>query len=269
MTTYSPVLAPARQKAPWHDVPANPRPHVAVTAGSPPPLQADPPVEQAAPAPVEAELLRELLPGDEVIELDAPQVGGCRAYRVTKRGLDLALGLFTLAMLAAPMVVVAALIKIESPGPALYAQQRVGRYGQVFRLYKFRSMRVDAEAGGARWASKNDDRVTRLGRLMRKTRVDEVPQLWNVVKGEMSLVGPRPERPVFCEAFEQRIRGWHYRTCVRPGITGVAQVNGGYDLLPRDKVRLDLDYIRRRGLAVDLMVLARTIGVMVTGRGAQ
>ena len=93
--------------------------------------------------------------------------------------------------------------------------------------------------------------------------------MWNVLKGDMSLVGPRPERQVFCDAFEKRIHGWHYRTCVRPGITGVAQVNGGYDLLPKDKVRLDLDYIRHRGMALDLKVLAQTVSVIVSGRGAQ
>ena len=214
-------------------------------------------------------MLRQLLPGDEAIELDAPDVAGGACYRVAKRCLDLVVALLMLAVLVIPMAMVAVLIKLESPGPVLYAQQRVGQAGRIFRLYKFRSMHTDAESAGARWAAKEDMRVTRLGRILRKTRADEVPQLWNVLKGDMSLVGPRPERPVFCDAFEKRIHGWHYRTCVRPGITGVAQVNGGYDLLPKDKVRLDLDYIRHRGMALDLKVLAQTVSVIVSGRGAQ
>ena len=104
---------------------------------------------------------------------------------------------------------------------------------------------------------------------MRKTRVDEIPQLWNIVKGNMSLVGPRPERPVFCQEFEKRIHGWSYRTHVTPGLTGLAQVMGGYELLPREKVKLDLAYIRHRGVRTDTRVLLRTIGVITTGSGAR
>ncbi len=139
----------------------------------------------------------------------------------------------------------------------------------MFRVYKFRSMYADAEALGARWAADADPRVTPFGRWMRDHRVDEVPQFWNVVRGDMSLIGPRPERPAFCEAFEERIVGWRYRTKVRPGLSGLAQVSGGYDLLPREKVVLDLEYIEKRSLALDLRLVLRTLGVLGTGEGAR
>lgn len=201
--------------------------------------------------------------------LDEPVIGGSAAYRVLKRGFDVTVCAVALVVLAAPMLVIALKIKSESPGPVIYAQNRVGKDGRVFRLFKFRSMYVDAESRGARWAGGEDRRITPFGRFMRKTRVDEIPQLWNIVKGNMSLVGPRPERPVFCREFEKRIHGWRYRTHVTPGLTGLAQVMGGYELLPREKVKLDLAYIRHRGIRTDTRVLLRTIGVITTGSGAR
>lgn len=167
------------------------------------------------------------------------------------------------------MGVVAILIKAESPGPVFYAQTRVGKNGKLFRIYKFRSMYVDAESDGPRWANEHDDRVTPFGRKLRNSRFDEVPQFWNVIKGDMSLVGPRPERPVFCDEFEKRINGWHYRTLVKPGITGLAQVMGGYDLLPREKIDWDLEYISKRSLGLDLTIIAETLGVVFSGKGAR
>ncbi len=225
--------------------------------------------EDAPAAPIHQDALDSLLPGDDVVVLDEPVIGGSAAYRVLKRGFDVTVCAVALVVLAAPMLVIALKIKSESPGPVIYAQNRVGKNGRVFRLFKFRSMYVDAESRGARWAGGEDRRITPFGRFMRKTRVDEIPQLWNIVKGNMSLVGPRPERPVFCREFEKRIHGWRYRTHVTPGLTGLAQVMGGYELLPREKVKLDLAYIRHRGVRTDTRVLLRTIGVITTGSGAR
>ena len=252
--------------------PRAPRPRLGPPTGPPSANRRGPRAaarEDAPAAPIHQDALDSLLPGDDVVVLDEPVIGGSAAYRVLKRGFDVTVCAVALVVLAAPMLVIALKIKSESPGPVIYAQNRVGKDGRVFRLFKFRSMYVDAESRGARWAGGEDRRITPFGRFMRKTRVDEIPQLWNIVKGNMSLVGPRPERPVFCREFEKRIHGWRYRTHVTPGLTGLAQVMGGYELLPREKVKLDLAYIRHRGVRTDTRVLLRTIGVITTGSGAR
>ena len=170
---------------------------------------------------------------------------------------------------AIPMGAIALMIKRQDPGPAIYAQTRVGRGGKLFKVYKFRSMYVDAEARGAQWAAGDDPRVTPLGRRLRKSRLDEIPQFWNVVKGDMSLIGPRPERPVFHDEFCKRIDGWEQRLAVRPGITGLAQVEGGYELLPKEKALLDIEYIENRSIRLDLSIVWRTLRTMATGEGAR
>ncbi len=215
------------------------------------------------------DVLDELLPGDEVIMLPRVELVPKPFYAFAKRAFDIVSCSVALIVLAVPMLLVAAKVKLDSPGPAIYAQRRVGKDGRVFEMYKFRSMYLDAEAKGARWAAGDDPRVTPFGRLMRKTRVDELPQLWNVVRGDMSLVGPRPERPVFAERFEKRIVGFSQRTLVRPGISGLAQVTGGYELLPKDKVLYDLEYIERCSVLMDLRIMAKTVGIVLTGRGAR
>ncbi|MBM6774926.1 sugar transferase [Olsenella profusa] len=215
------------------------------------------------------DVIRKLLPGDDVIELSEPRVAGGLGYRFVKRAFDIVSCSCALVVLAIPMAVIALKIKSESPGPVIYAQRRVGKNGREFNIYKFRSMYVDAEARGARWAAGDDPRVTPFGRVMRKTRVDEIPQFWNIVKGDMSLIGPRPERPAFCREFEKRIHGWRWRTKVRPGLSGLAQVTGGYDLLPKEKVVLDLEYIEHRSLGLDLKLILRTLGVVKSGEGAR
>lgn len=215
------------------------------------------------------EVLEVLLPGDDILELEEPEVGGSLAYRFVKRAFDIASCGLALIVLAVPMVVIAIKIKSESEGPIIYAQRRVGKDGRVFKIYKFRSMYTDAEARGAQWAQDEDPRVTPFGKVMRNTRLDEIPQFWNVVKGDMSLVGPRPERPAFSDEFEKRIHGWGHRTKVRPGISGLAQVMGGYDLLPREKIIFDLRYIESRSITQDIAIMLKTLGVVGTGEGAR
>lgn len=218
---------------------------------------------------IPSHVLEKLLPGDDIIELEEPFVNGGIAYRFVKRSFDIVSCGLALVILAIPMAVIAIKIKTESEGPVIYAQRRVGMNGKVFNIYKFRSMYIDAESRGAQWAQDDDPRVTPFGKFMRKTRLDEIPQFWNVFKGDMSLIGPRPERPAFCNEFEKRIHGWHFRTMVRPGISGLAQVTGGYDLLPSEKVQFDLEYIENRNIKMDLVIMLKTLGVVSTGEGAR
>lgn len=218
---------------------------------------------------IPADVLAKLLPGDDVLELIEPKVCGGLGYRFVKRAFDVVSCGCALIALAIPMAIIAAKIKLESSGPAIYSQRRVGKDGKIFNVYKFRSMYTDAETRGARWAAGNDPRVTPFGKFMREKRIDEIPQFWNIVKGDMSLIGPRPERPAFCQEFEKRIHGWDYRTLVRPGLSGLAQVTGGYDLLPKEKVVLDLEYIEHRSIAMDLKIILKTLGVVSTGEGAR
>lgn len=225
--------------------------------------------DETLESPIPRDVLEALLPGDDVVELAEPELGGGIGYRFAKRAFDLASCSAALVALVIPMTVIAIGIKVESPGPAIYAQTRVGLGGREFSIYKFRSMYADAEARGAQWAADGDPRVTPFGKFLRRTRLDEIPQFWNVVRGDMSLVGPRPERPAFCEEFEKRIHGWRHRTLVKPGISGLAQVTGGYELLPKEKVLLDMEYIRHRCLRMDLSIIAKTLKTVFTGDGAR
>ena len=177
-------------------------------------------------------------------------------------------------VLAMPIMLLTALaVKLSSPGPVLYRQVRVGLDGSLFTLYKFRSMREDAEAAtGAVWAQKDDPRVTAVGRVIRRIRFDELPQLYNVVKGEMSIVGPRPERPEFVKALNEQIPYYRQRHCVRPGITGWAQVNYKYGDTLEDtisKLEYDLYYIKNMSLALDNYIIFHTLKAMLLTRGAQ
>lgn len=199
---------------------------------------------------------------------DVP-VGGSAFYLVVKRLFDVVAAAVGGLVLLLPMAIIALMIRLDSPGPALYRQERLGKNGRPFTLYKFRSMRQDAEADGPQWAKVRDSRCTRLGQILRKTRIDELPQLWNIFKGEMSFVGPRPERACFYKEFETYIHGFHKRMAVTPGLTGLAQVNGGYDLEPEEKIVWDMEYIRTRGIRMDAKCILRTFCLVFTHKGAR
>jgi sugar transferase (PEP-CTERM system associated) len=201
---------------------------------------------------------------------------GFRASRWTrfvKRMLDLALSII-LGFLAAPIMLLTALaIRLDSQGPVLYSQERVGENGRVFTVFKFRSMRTDAEqAGRPVWARDKDDRITRVGRFIRKTRLDELPQLWNVMRGDMSFVGPRPERPFFVEQLAREIPFYMQRHAVKPGLTGWAQVKYEYGSSIEDameKLRYDLYYIKHLSVFFDLTIVLDTVKVVLFGKGAK
>jgi exopolysaccharide biosynthesis polyprenyl glycosylphosphotransferase len=178
------------------------------------------------------------------------------------------------AVIAAPlMLLVAALVRLTSPGPALFRQQRVGKNNRLFTLYKFRSMVVNAEAySGPVWATPGDRRVTLVGHWLRRFRLDELPQLFNVLKGDMSMVGPRPERPEFVADLEQRIPYYRQRHCIKPGITGWAQIKHKYGDTIEDtimKLEYDLYYIKNLAPALDAYIMFHTAKVMLFSRGAQ
>jgi exopolysaccharide biosynthesis polyprenyl glycosylphosphotransferase len=185
--------------------------------------------------------------------------------RALKRLLDLSVALCGLVC-ALPLILLTALsVKISDRGPILYSQVRTGRNGKVFRVYKFRTMRVDAEKySGPMLAQENDPRITPLGRFLRAVRLDELPQIWNVLIGDMSIVGPRPERPFFVEQFAKEMPEYTYRHNVKPGITGLAQVYGKYNTTPFDKLVYDLVYIQRCNILTDLKIIIQTVKVLFT-----
>lgn len=224
--------------------------------------------------------------------------------RHVKRGIDIFSAVIALTCFAVLLPLIALAIRLDSRGPIFYSQVRVGinrraadrrrndrnpggierrqasatrdrrrvvSQGQLFTIYKLRSMVVDAESRGARWAQKGDSRITRVGRILRKTRLDEVPQFWNVLRGEMSLVGPRPERPPFIEMLSDEVPGYLDRLRFKPGITGLAQVELGYDSSVdsvRKKVETDVRYMSEFSLTNDLLIMMRTVKVVLTGYGA-
>ena len=212
-------------------------------------------------------------------------------YLVAKRVFDVAVSLGALAVFGLALPVLALIIKLDSPGAVFFSQERVGvnrrrsrggytgderrkvlQPGRPFKVLKLRTMGVNAEANGPQWAAKNDVRVTRVGKFLRKTRLDEVPQFLNVLRGEMSLIGPRPERLVFVRQLEKEIPRYHERLLVLPGITGLAQVINGYDdgiESVRRKVELDRQYIKKAGFLQDGKILLNTVGVVLKGEGAR
>ena len=193
-----------------------------------------------------------------------------KKFDTYKRILDILASLIGLGIGIPLLIIFGIAIKIEDRGPIFYKQERLGLKGKKFYVYKLRSMRVDAESiGGAQWAQKDDPRITKIGKFIRKTRIDEIPQLYNILCGDMSLIGPRPERPELTYKFEKQIPGFMYRLVVKPGLTGWAQVNGGYDITPEEKLILDKEYIENRSILLDLKIILMTIKVVLTGDGAR
>lgn len=242
------------------------------------------------------------------LQLDQPRTNlHCLSprLRIFKRAIDVALSVLLLVLLWPVMLLIAILVRVTSPGPVIFRQVRVGlnlrdgsdrrrewlgppeplderrqsledrrgnlTYGRHFTLYKFRTMRQDAERHGAQFAVQNDSRITPLGKILRRTRLDELPQLWNVLRGEMSLVGPRPERPEFVEQLSMQIPNYLDRLGLKPGLSGVAQIVNGYDNEIEGfqrKVAFDVLYLQNCCLWNDIKILFRTIEIVVTGKGA-
>ncbi|PIO83022.1 UDP-phosphate N-acetylgalactosaminyl-1-phosphate transferase [Loigolactobacillus backii] len=191
-------------------------------------------------------------------------------YTPFKRLFDLVFATLLLIVTSPVVLLFMALVKLETPGDCFYSQERVGIMGKSFKITKLRSMYQDAEKkSGAMWAKKQDSRVTRVGHFMRKTRIDELPQLWSVIKGDMSLIGPRPERPKFTQQFSDQYPGFEQRLLAKPGLSGYAQVHGGYDDTPDQKAKNDRYYIEHFGVVMDLGIFFETIRVVITGDGAR
>lgn len=201
---------------------------------------------------------------DEVIVKNKP------FYSFVKRAFDFIVCLLALILCAVPMLIIAIIIKASDGGPVFYSQDRLGYKGKTFKLVKFRTMRVDAESSGAQWSQGDKDpRITKVGSFLRKTRLDEIPQLWACVIGQLSLIGPRPEREIFYNEFEKHVHGFSERLKIKPGLTGLAQVSGGYDLRPEEKLAYDLEYIKNRSIWLDIKILFKTVGVVFSHKGAK
>lgn len=196
-----------------------------------------------------------------------------KRFHEFKKAFDIIVGSCGLVLASPVLILTAIVIKMVSPGPALFKQERVGKDGNIFYIYKLRTMKLDAEKEtGPVWALEDDPRLIKFGKLIRKMHLDELPQLFNVLKGEMSIVGPRPERPVFVDELSEEIGDYKKRLKVKPGITGLAQVWHKYDETVQDvkkKIKYDLLYIRKMCLMVDLRILIQTIIVAATGKGAR
>ena len=211
----------------------------------------------------------EQLTEEHINSIDYDIVKGGSLFNAYQRIMDIVLCLIALIIGIPLMVIFGVLIKIEDNGPAVYKQERVGKGGKCFYLYKLRSMRTDAEKFGAQWAEKDDPRMTKVGKFIRKTRIDEIPQLFNILRGDMGIIGPRPERPMFTVQFDEEIPGFINRLSVKPGLTGWAQVNGGYEATPAEKLEDDLYYIKNRSFLLDMKIIFKTVGVVLTGHGAR
>lgn len=201
------------------------------------------------------------------VPYEAPRGGVC--FRFIKRLFDIIFSIVAGILTFPALLIIALLIKLDSPGKVLYIQERVGKNGKPFKMLKFRTMVENAENGKPVWADQNDPRCTRLGKKLRECRLDELPQIYNILQGQMSLVGPRPERQCFYDEFEEYIHGFKNRLAVKPGLTGLAQVNGGYDLLPEEKIVYDMRYIKHRTLWLDLKIIFKTVRVIFKKEGAK
>jgi len=204
--------------------------------------------------------------------VDASSMANGGAKGALKRLIDITMSLVLIAALAPLLALTALAIKLETPGPVLYRQKRVGFGGEIFEVFKFRSMRTDAEKDGPQWARRDDDRITGVGRIIRKLRIDEIPQTINVFRGEMGFVGPRPERPEFVEVLEKKIPHYHSRHVVKPGITGWAQVKHEYTASvegAREKLKYDLYYVKEFTTFLDILIIIMTVRVVLFGIGSR
>lgn len=194
---------------------------------------------------------------------DLGKVETRRMYSIFKRAFDIIFSLVALLVLAVPMVVIAFMVKCSSKGNVFYHQERLGLNGTKIDIIKFRTMHMNAEKNGIQWSSGDEDpRITPLGRILRNTHLDELPQFWCILKGDLSLVGPRPEREVFYNKFERYIHGFSERLKVKPGLTGLAQVRGGYYLRPEEKIIYDVEYIKTRSMWLDIKIVFETVKVV-------
>ena len=214
-----------------------------------------------------------ILPFDVCEEHTVEDIGEIeirRGYAFAKRALDIGASLMALLILVVPMLIIAILIATTSRGDVIYCQERLGLHGKRIKIMKFRTMCADAEKEGAQWSAGDEDvRITKVGRILRKFHLDELPQLMNILFGDMSLVGPRPEREVFYKEFEKYIHGFSQRMKVKPGLTGLAQVNGGYHLKPEEKIVYDIQYIKTRSFWTDVKIMFMTVKVVFTGKGSK
>lgn len=202
--------------------------------------------------------------------VDPVEVKRKPVYSFFKRFFDIIVSVLAMIILAIPMLIVGIVVKCTSKGPVIYKQERLGLNGKKIVVYKYRTMYIDAEKNGAQWSRGDvDERITPFGLKLRCTRVDELPQLWNILKGDLSLVGPRPERECFYEEFEKYVHGFSERLKVKPGLTGLAQVNGGYTLKPEEKIVYDVEYIKNRGFWYDLKIIFKTVAVVFSHDGAK
>lgn len=183
--------------------------------------------------------------------------------------IDISFSIVGIILTLPILLVVAILIKLEDRGPTIYTQKRSGKDGKEFTIYKIRSMKLESPNELIGWTDKNDNRITNVGKVIRRTRIDELPQFINILKRDMSLIGPRPEVPELTKKFNEEIDGFTNRLKVRPGLTGWAQVNGGYDLTPREKYQKDMYYIKNRGIKLDIIILFKTVKVIISGNGAR
>lgn len=203
------------------------------------------------------------------IILKKDQSNNVKRYYFIKRNFDIVISLMGLILLSPIILFFSVLVYIESPGKVIFKQKRIGKNGSVFTLYKIRSMRLDAERNGEQWTQEKDTRILKIGTFIRRTKIDELPQLINVIKGEMTLVGPRPETPTLTFKFNDKYPGFVNRLSVTPGLTGLAQISGGYDLNPHEKLKKDLEYIGNQSLIMDIWIVLNTFLVVITGKGAR
>lgn len=206
---------------------------------------------------------------DVITQIAKPVLEQKKLYLITKRAFDIVCSFLGLLILAIPMIIIALIITLDSPGSPIFKQERLGLHGKPFMIYKFRSMRLDAEENGPQWADEQDPRCTHFGQILRRTRLDELPQFYNILRGDMSFVGPRPERAYFYGEFEKYIPGFSNRLIVVPGLTGYAQVNGGYSLKPEEKIIYDMEYIEHRSVLMDVKCIIKTVSLIFTHEGAR